>query len=166
MNKKSIVIAFVALFTATISCKKKEVSPMDAKEMPVFHEPTAIPNSASIAVDQRAKMNVPKDGKYPEMTFEAKEHDFGLINRGEIVTYYYKFENTGEANLIISRAVGSCGCTVPEYPKTPLKPGESAKIKVTFNSGGKHGKQQKSVTILTNTKEATEILLIKAEIKK
>ena len=166
MNKKIIYVSFLALALATTSCKKKEVNPEDAREMPVFKEPVAIPNSASIAIEQRAKTNVPKDGKYPEMTFESKEHDFGLINRGDIVTYYYKFENTGEADLIISRAVGSCGCTVPEYPKNPLKPGESAKIKVTFNSGGKHGKQQKLVTILTNTKEATEILLIKAEIKK
>jgi hypothetical protein len=166
MNKKLITISFFALMLAVFSCNEKKANLEESSQVRVFEEPKAIPNSGSIAIAQRAKMNVSKDGKYPEMAFEFKEHDFGMINRGDIVTCFFKFENTGDADLIISRAVGSCGCTVPEYPKTPLKPGEKAKIKVTFNSGGKHGKQQKSVTILTNTKEATEILLVKAEIKK
>jgi hypothetical protein len=81
------------------------------------------------------------------------------------VNYSFTFKNTGEADLIISRAVGSCGCTIPEYPKDPIKAGDSGKIDVSFNSANKHGNQQKSVTIYTNTKAGVESLNITASIK-
>lgn len=107
---------------------------------------------------------IPSDGKYPMMSFERTEHDFGKINAGDKVTYTFNFTNTGAADLVISNAVGSCGCTVPEYPKEPVKPGASGKIKVTFNSTGKSGNQQKTVTISTNTQAGKELLTIKAMI--
>ena len=69
-----------------------------------------------------------KDGKKPKMTFTETSHDFGTITDGEIVTHTFEFTNTGEGDLIISEAVTSCGCTVPEYPKHPLKPGEKGKV--------------------------------------
>ncbi|WP_245699422.1 DUF1573 domain-containing protein [Flavobacterium noncentrifugens] len=106
----------------------------------------------------------PADGKYPVMEFETKEHDFGKINAGSKVVYTFNFKNTGEADLIISNAVGSCGCTVPEYPKEAIKPGESGKMKVSFNSAGKNGQQQKTVTITANTAAGKEMLTIKASI--
>ena len=67
--------------------------------------------------------------------------------------------------MIITNAVGSCGCTIPEYPKDAIKPGESGKMKVSFNASGKHGQQQKTVTITTNTSQGSELLHIKAAIK-
>ena len=99
------------------------------------------------------------------MTFDTTEHDFGTIKQGDKVTHDFKFTNTGESDLLISNAKGSCGCTVPEYPKEPIKPGESGNIKVSFNSTGKSGQTEKSVTIMVNTKEKHQILKIKANIE-
>ncbi|HEY0091074.1 MAG TPA: DUF1573 domain-containing protein, partial [Flavobacterium sp.] len=66
----------------------------------------------------------PADGKYPVMTFSEPEHDFGSINKGDKVTHSFEFKNTGEADLIISDAKATCGCTVPEFPKDPIAPGK------------------------------------------
>jgi len=99
------------------------------------------------------------------MTFEKKEHNFGVINQNSIVEYTFKFKNTGSKDLLISNAQGSCGCTIPEYPKEAIKPSESGKIKVSFNSAGKSGNQQKSVTLTANTEVGKELLTINAQIK-
>jgi len=99
-----------------------------------------------------------------EMKFTEKEFDFGQIKAGEKVDHTFKFTNSGANALLISDAKGSCGCTVPEYTKDSIMPGESGQIKVIFNSAGKKGKQEKSVTLTTNTKEGVEILVIKGEV--
>jgi hypothetical protein len=108
------------------------------------------------------------DGKsnadLPEIKFEEETHDFGRITQGEKVTYNFKFKNTGGANLIISSASGSCGCTIPDYPKKPILPGEEANINVVFASEGKSGIVEKSVTIVTNCEPSTRIIYIKANI--
>ncbi|MCF6132919.1 DUF1573 domain-containing protein [Flavobacterium wongokense] len=103
--------------------------------------------------------------KDAEMTFSESEYDFGTINQGDKVVHDFKFTNTGKADLLISKAKGSCGCTVPEYPKEAIKSGESGTIKVSFNSTGKHGETQKTVTLFCNTKDSIEILKIKATIE-
>ncbi|MCD6017889.1 MAG: hypothetical protein K0S53_1010 [Bacteroidetes bacterium] len=100
----------------------------------------------------------------PEIKFEEETHDFGRITQGEKVTYNFKFKNTGGANLIISSASGSCGCTIPDYPKKPILPGEEANINVVFASEGKSGIVEKSVTIVTNCEPSTRIIYIKANI--
>jgi hypothetical protein len=106
----------------------------------------------------------PADGKYPKMTFKKVEHDFGTINEGDNVETVFEFTNTGEADLIIADAKGSCGCTVPVFPKEPIKPGETKKLTVTFNSQGKPNQQQKTVTIDCNTEKGKETLSIKANV--
>lgn len=87
----------------------------------------------------------------PTMKFEELDHNFGTIKQGESVTYIFKFKNDGKEPLIINTAVGSCGCTVPEYPKEPIRPNGAGEIKVTFNSTGKSGPQDKTVTITYDT---------------
>jgi len=101
----------------------------------------------------------------PIMTFSKREHDFGNINDGDIVETVFDFENTGKMDLVITNASASCGCTIPEWPKHPIKPGEKASIKVKFNSRGKRNKQSKTVTLITNTKNGRELLVIKAMVK-
>jgi len=103
-------------------------------------------------------------GSLPEMKFEEETHDFGRITQGEKVSFGFKFKNTGSSNLIISSASGSCGCTVPEYPKKPIAPGEEATINVVFSSEGKSGVVEKSVTMVTNCEPSTKIIYIKANI--
>jgi hypothetical protein len=99
-----------------------------------------------------------------EIKFEEEIFDFGKITQGEIVSHSFIFKNIGKSNLIISGASGSCGCTVPEWPKEPIKSGEENKINVVFNSEGKSGLQEKTITIVTNCEPATRILKIKTEI--
>ncbi|MBS1637301.1 MAG: DUF1573 domain-containing protein [Bacteroidetes bacterium] len=100
----------------------------------------------------------------PEIKFEEETHDFGRITQGERVSYAFKFKNTGKSNLIISSASGSCGCTVPEWPKEPIKPGEENKINVVFSSEGKQGMVEKTVTLVTNCEPSTRVLTIKTNI--
>jgi hypothetical protein len=90
----------------------------------------------------------------PVMKFDKDIHDFGKIKSGDKVTYDFKFTNTGKSPLIITDAVATCGCTKPVWPNTPIKPGESAAINVTFNSAGKMGLQDKMITITANTNPA------------
>ncbi|RAJ02267.1 uncharacterized protein DUF1573 [Chitinophaga skermanii] len=90
---------------------------------------------------------------FPTMTFENPEHDFGNITPGQVVEYNFKFANNGTKDLIIEDVVTSCGCTVPEWPKRPIKPGETEYLKVRFDSKGKAGYQEKDITIKANTEE-------------
>src|SRR3569833_2498559 len=85
------------------------------------------------------------------MKFEKETHDFGKIKAGDLVTYDFKFTNSGKAPLIINDAVATCGCNKPKYSKTLIKPGESSAIHVTFNSAGNVGMQDKQITIIANT---------------
>ena len=104
------------------------------------------------------------NGSLPDIKFEEETHDFGRITQGEKVSFGFKFKNTGSSNLIISSASGSCGCTVPEYPKKPIAAGEEATINVVFSSEGKSGIVEKSVTLVTNCEPSTRIIYIKANI--
>lgn len=117
------------------------------------------PNSASVAVDvEQAKEEL------AAISFENELYDFGEITQGEKVNFTYKFTNTGKANLIISSAKGSCGCTVPDWPREPIKPGESGEIKVVFNSDGKSGKQHKKVSVVANTQPSTTVVALTGNI--
>ncbi len=77
--------------------------------------------------------------------------NFGTINEGDKVEHSFKFINTGKKALVIGNATASCGCTVPEKPQQPVKPGETGIIKVVFNSQGKQGHQEKIITVTANT---------------
>ncbi|WMX13809.1 MULTISPECIES: DUF1573 domain-containing protein [unclassified Aureispira] len=98
------------------------------------------------------------------MEFEKTIHDFGTLKDGASVSYTFKFKNTGNKPLLISNAKGSCGCTVPKWPREAIAPGASGEIQVTFNSKGKKGKQHKSVTLTANTDPANTRLYIKADV--
>lgn len=100
----------------------------------------------------------------PDMKFEEEVHDFGRITQGEKVSFAFKFTNTGKSNLLITSAAGSCGCTVPEWPKEPILPGKEGKINVVFSSEGKSGIQEKSINIVTNCEPSTRVIKIKTDI--
>ena len=89
------------------------------------------------------------DGPY--ITFEETSFDFGDIHQGDKVEHIFAFENTGTAPLIITNVQTTCGCTAPEWPKEPVMPGEAAEIKVIFNSTGKFGRQNKVISIISNS---------------
>jgi len=88
-------------------------------------------------------------GGLPVMKFEQIKHDFGLVVQSEKVSFTYKFTNTGGSDLIISNCSATCGCTIPDWTKTPVKPGGEGKVEVVFNSAGKSGSQTKTVLVLS-----------------
>lgn len=100
----------------------------------------------------------------PAMKFEKETHDFGKIKQGDKVTYEFKFNNTGKSPLIIQDAVATCGCTKPEWPKTPVQPGANGVIKVTFDSAAKMGLQDKQITITANTNPAQSMVHLIGEV--
>jgi hypothetical protein len=98
----------------------------------------------------------------PVMTFDKLSYDFGTINEGEIVETVFTFTNTGSSDLIILNARGSCGCTVPDYPKDqPIAPGDSAEVTVKFDSNNKPNANNRSVTFTTNTEKGREVVQIR-----
>jgi hypothetical protein len=102
----------------------------------------------------------------PKFDFEEITFDLGTVQSGESVTHEFKFKNSGDKDLIISQAKGSCGCTQPEYPKDPIAPGDEGVIKVTFNSAGISGQISKNVTLIANTTPNTKVLTITGEVIK
>ena len=112
--------------------------------------------AAPKAVDQTVS---PTDAAAPLAEFETLEMDYGTIEQHSDPYRYFKFTNTGDAPLIISNAKGSCGCTVPTYPKEPILPGESAEIKVRYATD-RVGPFKKKVTLTTNEKDNVRVLTI------
>jgi len=96
----------------------------------------------------------------PAIAFESDFHDFGEIQEGIVAEHVFTLKNEGEGPLIISNAQGSCGCTVPDWPRNPIAPGETGVIKVSFNSKGRAGRQDKRVTLTTNAVPQTKVLNI------
>ncbi|MBD1394884.1 DUF1573 domain-containing protein [Mucilaginibacter glaciei] len=114
--------------------------------------------SASTTADATSATNA------PAMKFEKETHDFGKLKTGDKVTYAFKFTNTGKSPLIIKDAVATCGCTKPEWPTTPIAPGADGEIKVTFNSAGKMGLQDKQITVTANTNPAQNMVHLIGEV--
>ena len=100
-----------------------------------------------------------------EIKFDKLTHNFGTFSEKDpVVTCVFTFTNAGDAPLIINQAVASCGCTVPEYTKTPIQPGEKGEIKVTYNGTGKFpGHFKKSITVRTNGKVEMTRLYIEGD---
>ncbi len=125
-------------------------------------------NAAKKVKSENVEIAKKRDSKIKEggplMQFDKTEHDFGVIQEGDVVETVFNFTNTGKSELIITSAKGSCGCTVPEWPKEPILPGAQGQIKVKFNSYRKPNLQQKQVTLVTNTEAGKEILKIRAQV--
>ena len=139
---KSFVLALVALLA--LGCSQSASNKVKQE------------NVAEAVAKQKAIVDL------PVMKFDRTEHNFGTINEGDIVETSFMFTNTGNSDLMISDARGSCGCTVPEYPKnTPIAPGETRDIKVKFDSANKPGNQTKTVTLTNNTERGRDIIRIR-----
>jgi hypothetical protein len=103
-------------------------------------------------------------GPTTTVSFDEERFDFGEANEGEVVAHTYKFTNTGKEPLIISRAKGSCGCTIPKYTTDPIAPGESGEMTVEFNTTGKRGKKSQKVTITANTNPPQSFIYIEGNV--
>jgi hypothetical protein len=89
----------------------------------------------------------------------------GKIKEGEMLTVEFEFTNTGTEMLIIKNVTASCGCTIPEKPEEPIAPGNTAKIKATFDSRGRAGMNQKVITVVANTKETIHTLIFDVDVE-
>jgi Protein of unknown function (DUF1573) len=141
--KKSILAASLFLFIATANAQDSKM-----QSTPGTITPAAAENKNA-----------------PEIKFEIETYDFGTIKQGDKVTHDFEFLNTGKEPLIITEAHGSCGCTVPQWPKEPLAKGSKGTIHVEFNSTGKMGMQDKTVTITSNAKSGQKVLHLKGNVE-
>ena len=149
-----VLLIFVFSFSAcNREQKKSPLVPDNALD------PELVKNPAS------ASGNKP-DVKVPEFSFKKEVHDFGTITEGEKISYSFSFVNTGNADLVISKATASCGCTVPEFSKEPVAPGKSGVVNVIFDSSGKDGYQRKEVFVQANTIPNSKKLIITGTVVK
>lgn len=142
-------IFILLLFSILTSCSQQE-------EGEVSTDLIHIPVSAENKKQQDAM---------PKLAFEQTEHDFGTLKQGEKVSFTYKFKNEGKANLIISTVVPSCGCTVAQFTKTPVNPGESGFITISLNTDNKKGIMRKQVAVQANTYPAETKLWFTANVE-
>ncbi len=154
MKTKLVVAATVGAFLLFVGSCKTEVKKDEETQIPAD-----VINIQATASGKQAPL-----GSAPVMVFNEEKHDFGKINQGEKVSYSFVFKNTGGSDLVISSAQGSCGCTIPSYPKEAIKAGQESKIDVVFDSGGKTGVVQKTVTLVTNCSPSTKVLTISSTI--
>ena len=145
MKKYSILFLISIIFLA--SCKENVASKIKSDNL--------------VKAQER---DLKLDTEVPVMSFDKKDFDFGTINENDVVETVFNFTNTGKTDLIITNASATCGCTIPEWPKEPIKPGAVGVIKVKFNSRGKKNKQNKTVTLSTNTRDGKELLKITAQV--
>ncbi|HEY9221669.1 MAG: DUF1573 domain-containing protein [Lutibacter sp.] len=144
MKKNSIVgIVLLSLGLAFVSCKENATSKIEDTNLETAKERDAKISLGSAIIE-----------------FDTKDYDFGTVKEGDVVEGVFKVANKGKTDLVITDASASCGCTVPEWPKEAIKPGDSAQIKFSFNSKGRTGKQSKTITLQTNTANVTETLRI------
>jgi hypothetical protein len=101
-------------------------------------------------------------GPLPVIEFGTTDHDFGTVTEGQKVSYTYTVKNTGAAPLIIQNAQPSCGCTVPDWTKTPIPVGGTGFVKAEFDTHGKAGIQNKTITVTSNSWPKTTTIKFKA----
>lgn len=146
MKKSALILAALVAFAFT-SCKEKAGD-------------TAGDTSAA-ASTEAASTASGDEAKFPVMTFDAIEHDFGTIDQGTQVEHLFKFKNTGNAPLVVVDAKSSCGCTVPTWSRESIPPGGEGEMLVKFNGSGQN-QVSKTVTITANTRNGKELIKIKA----
>jgi len=117
----------------------------------------------SVQISAQDKVETNTNPNAPKFAFTSDVVDYGEIIKGADGVRYFDFVNDGKEPLIISNIRSSCGCTVPEYQKTPIGPGESSQIKVKYDTK-RTGPFKKTITIYSNSSEGTKILTIKGKI--
>lgn len=153
---KQLKFGLLALLAVTFfACQSGNEATQEEK---VANETPVQPQTAPQAQTPAAPVAA---GPTTTVEFEETTFDFGTIDQGEKASHVYKFKNTGSEPLILSDAKGSCGCTVPSWPREAIAPGETGEIKVEFNSKNKKGQRNQKVTITANTNPAQTFIYLK-----
>lgn len=146
MNKNVILFCSIALFSLLYSC---DIRKQDKK-----------------MTTQKDSSGQQANADFPATTIQLIDtvHHFGTIKEGEIAEYNFRFKNTGKNALHITDALASCGCTKPEVPEHDVLPGETGFIKVKFNSAGKPGEIEKTITVTSNADPEFPQMIIKGTV--
>jgi hypothetical protein len=145
MKKIMLSLLCLTVWTAAVHAQDK------SKPTP----PSPPPPPAQASVD-------PDAGKFK---FKEETHDYGDVPEGPKAECDFEFKNVGKKPIVISEAHGSCGCTVPEWPKEPILPGKKGKIHVIYNTEHRPGPISKDVTINSNAQQSPMVLHIKGNVK-
>ena len=174
MMKFKIALLFLGL-AFLVSCQNENANEQEGTTE--VERTEAASNEAQLSTSADAANNPPaqepapqNDGPTTTREFEKDLHDFGTIADGDKVTHSFVFTNTGDKPLVLSNARGSCGCTVPEWPREPIMPGETGELTVEYdsrNKGSVDGKTDtKFVTVTANTVPNTHRLTVRAHVVK
>lgn len=165
--KARLIVVLIAAVSLT-ACKdrdaEKKIAALEARINSLEGKNTGAPVAVAPGTETTpvATADVKPEGPLPVIAFEELSHDFGTIKEGEKVSHIYKLKNTGEVPLIIQDAKPSCGCTAPDWTKTPIPPGGEGFVKAEFDSNGKPQMQNKTITVTANTWPKTTTLTFKA----
>lgn len=143
------VALIVVLASCTDRAAEKKIAELESRLAQMEGNKNATTPSATPTATPAAEEK--PEGPLPVAQFEKIEHDFGTITEGQKVMYTYKVKNTGEAPLIIQSAQPSCGCTVPKWSQEPIPVGGTGEITAEFDSSGKPGINNKTITVTANT---------------
>lgn len=165
MLKHIQTLAWVAVVAVvTVGCQSGNSDVREAARQNIESPAAVTPATAPAAGDIAAPAAVAPTGPTTSMSFKETTFDFGTVTEGEMVSHTYKFTNTGNEPLVLSDAKGSCGCTVPKWPREPIAPGQSGEITVEFNSKAKVGKRNQKVTITANTNPPQSFITLTGEV--
>jgi len=163
---KIITITIIAIGLATSSCRdrasEKKIAELESR-LAQLEENKAVPGAATPGATATTPVSEEKPtGPLPAIQFESMDHDFGTVIEGQKVSYTYSVKNVGQAPLIIQNAQPSCGCTVPDWTKAPIPPGKTGFVKAEFDTHGKTGIQNKTITVTSNAWPKTTMIKFKA----
>jgi len=125
----------------------------------------SICGAATAQEKQTAKTENAANSNAGKFKFKEETHDFGEVAEGPTAETDFEFKNVGKEPILITEAHGSCGCTVPQWPKEPIMPGKKAKIHVTYNTSGRPGPITKDVFITSNAQQSPMVLHIRGTVK-
>jgi hypothetical protein len=163
---KSIIrtsILFLLLSISNLACTSNSAPTPEQSVEEIMAAPS-IRNSDIVRSPVSA--NAPTDtNNVAKMLFSKADFDFGEVIEGKVVEHIFTFKNTGKQALLISNARSTCGCTVPEWPRDPIMPGEEGVIQVRFNTENKVQQQVKPINITANTYPATNTIYLRGFVK-
>jgi len=116
--------------------------------------------------EKQANVTIEKSSETALTTVQIidSSFDFGQVAEGEIVEFNFRFKNTGTVPLVVTNVAASCGCTVPEKPEQPIRPGETGYIKAKFDSDKRPGEALKTVTVTSNASPSFPELILKGKV--
>ena len=160
------LISVLAIAVLIMSCKdraaEKRIAELESRLAQIEGNKGATTTTTPSPVADGAAVDQKPEGPLPILNFERTDHDFGTITEGQKVSDTYKVTNTGEAPLIIQSAQPSCGCTVPTWSKDPIPVGGTGFVTAEFDSNGKPGIANKTITVTANTWPKVSTLRFKA----